>query len=132
MAKLSKYVATEGITNYISNGYLHLSSFVTKDRRDRKTTVHPNLDAWLKKYPPTPEALNPGNFPEYQKIREKFAIPFDGLRHTAISAFIAKHGSIALAAQEFGNSETVIRRRYLSRMSATEAEEFYEILPEAS
>jgi hypothetical protein len=64
-------------------------------------------------YPPTPEALNPGNFAEYQKIREKFAIPYDGLRHTAISAFVSKSGQIGLAAQEFGNSETAIRRRYL-------------------
>jgi DNA-binding transcriptional regulator PaaX len=71
----------------------------------------------------------PGNWGQYQEIRACFRIPHDGLRHTAVSAFVAKFGSLANAALEFGNSERIIREAYLRRMSKEEAEAFYGIFP---
>lgn len=80
-------------------------------------------------YPPIPKNLCPGNYETYAAIRKRFGMPHDRLRHTAITAFVAKHGAIALAAQEFGSSETIIKKHYLPRMSADETEAFYSIVP---
>jgi hypothetical protein len=56
-------------------------------------------------------------------------LPHDGLRHTAISAFVSCHGSFADAAMQFGNSESMIRTHYFNRMTKAEAEAFYAIIP---
>ena len=129
MRELSKCVERDGITTYYNNGFLHLSPEITKEGDARKTTVHPNLAAWLEKYQPTPANLCPEDDVEYRLIRKEFNIPHDGLRHTAISAFVVKYGEIGFAAQEFGNSETIIKKHYLTRMSKENAEAFYAIKP---
>ncbi len=127
--KLAAAVGSEGLETYLREEYLHVSAAIAKDRRARSTRIQPNLAAWLKKYPPTSQSICPGDYDELRPIRERFEIGHDFLRHTCISAFVAKFGSIALAATEFGTSETVIRTHYLNRMSVAEAEEFYAIFP---
>lgn len=102
-----------------------------KDGSGRQTTVHENLTQWLQKYPPTKQSICPGDYDAYGLIRKKFAIPHDGLRHTVISAHVAKYGSFALTAQEFGNSETIIKEHYNRRMSPEDAQAFYQIFPKA-
>jgi hypothetical protein len=79
--------------------------------------------------PARPIPGHAGDWPTYAAIREKFKIPHDGLRHTAISAFVSCHGSFADAAMQFGNSESMIRTHYFNRMTKTEAEAFYAIVP---
>ncbi len=127
--KLAAAVQRDGLESYMREGYLHISAAIAKDRRARSTKVQPNLEAWLKRYPPTAKSICPGDYDALRPIRERFEIGHDYLRHTCISAFVAKFGSIALAATEFGTSETVIRTHYLNRMSVAEAEEFYAIFP---
>lgn len=56
-------------------------------------------------------------------------IPRDGLRHTVISAYVAKHGSLAAAATEFGCREGIIRTHYFARMGPKSAEAFHRISP---
>ncbi len=129
MAELARCVARDGWGRYYIEGVLHLSREITKTTDARSVTFPDNLKAWIASYPPTPESLCPGEPKEISALRQRFQVPSDGLRHTAISAHVAKHGSFALAAVEFGNSETIIRRHYFKRMSAAEAEEFYSILP---
>jgi len=127
--KLARALEQDPVEKYFANGFIHLTPELTKDARPRQTTIHQNLAAWLAKYPPTPASVCPGDWAEYQTIRSIIGIPHDGLRHTAISAFVAKYGSLGQAALEFGNSERIIREAYLNRMSATEAVAFYSILP---
>ncbi len=132
MAELARCVERDGWDRYYVEGVLHLSKEITKTTDARSVTFPDNLKTWIAAYPPTPESLCPGEPKEISALRQRFEVPPDGLRHTAISAHVAKHGSFALAAVEFGNSETIIRRHYYKRMSAAEAEEFYSILPKAN
>lgn len=44
--------------------------------------------------------------------------------------FVAKYRSMAEAALQAGNSETIIRRHYLDLKSTEEAERFFGILPQ--
>jgi hypothetical protein len=129
MFELARCVGRDGVQAYYHNGILNLTEEITKDGDPRETTVHEGLNAWLERYPPTAKTLCPGDYDAYMLIRKKFSIPHDGLRHTTISAHLGKYGNFALAAQEFGNSETIIRRHYNRRMSAQEADEFHQIFP---
>jgi hypothetical protein len=127
--ELGRCVERDGLNSYYSNGCFHLTAEITKEGAPRTTTVPQNLAAWLKRYPPTRHRICPNDHKAYVGIRKRFKIPHDGLRHTAISAFVAARDSFALAAQEFGNSEPIIRKHYLCRMSAEEAAGLYGILP---
>jgi hypothetical protein len=127
--ELARCVARDGIELYFQNGFLHLSAEITKEGKPRQTAIPPNVAAWLEGYLPTPTHICPDDYPGYRKIRRHFAIPPDGLRHTAISAYVAKNGSLAGAATEFGCSEGIIRNHYFARMGPKVAEAFYQIIP---
>jgi hypothetical protein len=87
----------------------------------------------LLKYPITAVSVCPGDYKDddFRDIRKKFAIPHDGLRHTAISAFMSSGNSYDLAADQFGNSEGIIKAHYLKRMSKEDADAFFQIMPSA-
>lgn len=130
MSELARCVERDGWDRYYVSGVLHLTPEITKNTTARSVTFPENLQAWIKAYPPTAKSICPGEPKEIAKLRQRFHVPPDGLRHTAISAHVTKHHSFALAAVEFDNSETIIRRHYYSRMSSQEAEEFFSILPQ--
>jgi hypothetical protein len=127
--KLAAAVGRDGAGKYFCNGVVHIAADIAKDKRSRQTLLPSNLVQWIERYPATPAAICPGDWPTYAAIREKFKIPHDGLRHTAISAFVSCHGSFADAAMQFGNSESMIRTHYFNRMTKAEAEAFYTIVP---
>ena len=127
--ELARCVARDGAGLYFQNGFLHLSAEITKEGEPRQTAIPANAAAWLERYPPTPASICPGDYDAYRKIRNRFGVPRDGLRHTVISAYVAKYGSLAGAATEFGCSEAVIRTHYFARMGPRAAETFYRILP---
>ena len=103
---------------------------VSKTREPRRVAIQPNLAKWLRAYPLE-------RFPivvaDFQKRRAKFAKRFhlthDVLRHTFISMFVAKYRSMGEAALQAGNSETIIRKHYLDLKNASEADEFFNIMP---
>lgn len=107
-----------------------VSAEVSKIREPRRVTIQPNLAAWLRAYPLE-------RFPivvaDFQKRRAKFAnrlgLTHDVLRHTFISMFVAKYRSMGEAALQAGNSEAIIRKHYLDLKTASEAEEFFKIMP---
>ena len=132
IAKLAQAIGRDGAEKYFSNGVLHITGEIAKDRRTRQIQLPDNVVHWRKKYPATAQSICPADWPTYQSIRERFKIPHDGLRHTAISAHVSLHGSFADAAAQFGNSEAMIRTHYFNQMSKTEAERFYAILPSPS
>ena len=127
--ELARCVARDGADLYFQNGFLHLSAEITKEGGPRQTAIPANAALWLERYPPTAANICPEDYGAYRAIRNRFAIPRDGLRHTAISAYVAKNGSLAGAATEFGCSEGIIRNHYFARMGPKAAEAFYLIVP---
>lgn len=127
--KLAQCVVRDGVELYFQNGYLHLSAEITKEGEPRQTAIPANVAAWFNRYPPNASSICPDRGAAYRAIRERFGIPLNGLRHTAISAYVTRNGSLAGAATEFGCSEGIIRRHYLSRMTPEDAHAFYEIMP---
>ena len=59
------------------------------------------------------------------RIRKRFNLYHDILRHTLVSMFVAKSRSMGEAALQAGNSESIIRKHYLDPKSPAEAEEFF-------
>ena len=55
--------------------------------------------------------------------------PVDVMRHTAISHFFRQSGSYGLTAEQFGNSEAIIKAHYQGRVSSEDTKRFYAILP---
>jgi hypothetical protein len=51
------------------------------------------------------------------------------MRHTAISHYFRKTGSYGLTAEQFGNSEAIIKRHYQGRVSSEDTRKFYALLP---
>ena len=114
----------------LEGGTINITAEVSKVREPRRTTIQPNLAAWLRAYPLKTSAIMVGDF---KKRRQKFAkqlgLSHDVMRHTFISMFVAKYRSIGEAAIQAGNSEAIIRRHYLDLKTAKEAEEFFGVIP---
>ena len=51
------------------------------------------------------------------------------LRHTAISHYFRAAGSYGRTAEQFGNSEGIIKKHYQSRVSSKETKRFYALRP---
>jgi hypothetical protein len=60
---------------------------------------------------------------------EESTWPSDVLRHTAISHYFRKSGSYGRAAEQFGNSEAIIKKHYQGRVNSQETKAFYSLLP---
>lgn len=103
---------------------------MAKVRTKRLVTIQPNLAAWLRAYPLDRFTIIPRNA---QKVRRKvfdaFGLTHDVLRHKFISMFVARFRSLGEAALQAGNSESIIRKRYLDLKSKEEAEPFFAIMP---
>lgn len=53
----------------------------------------------------------------------------DVLRHTAISHYFCATGSHGRTAEQFGNSEGIIKKHYQSRVSSKDTKRFYALRP---
>lgn len=62
---------------------------------------------------------------------KKALVPWidDILRHTAISHYFRKTGSYGETAEQFGNSEAIIKKHYQGRVSSEETRKFYALRP---
>jgi integrase len=114
----------------LAEGLIRIDGEVSKVREPRPITIQPNLAAWLRAYPLKKFPIVPANLQHLrEKAVEKFNLSHDIMRHTFISMHVAKFRSIGEAAIQAGNSEAIIRKHYLDLKDATEAEEFWGILP---
>jgi integrase len=125
----------------LKDGEIRLDSTQTKTKTGRTVKICPTLKAWLKAYKDKP--FYPANWrKEFDAIKsaagfgitsnEKTAAkpwPSDVLRHTAISHYFRATGSYGFAAEQFGNSEAIIKAHYQSRVSSDEAKAFYRLMP---
>ena len=122
---------------------IRLESTQTKTKKPRVVTIHPTLAQWLKRY--QGKTFFPVNWrKEFDAVKEAagftgeknpdgtdagIPFPHDVMRHTAVSYFFRDCGSYGLAAEQFGNSEAIIKKHYQGRVSSADAKEFYSIKP---
>jgi hypothetical protein len=130
--KLGNAVNAARLLN-VKNGVIHVTPEIAKTDGIRQVKIRPNLAAWLQRYPLEEYPITMTNMEALvMAVRKKFQLADDVLRHTWISAHVAKFKSLGEAALEAGNSESIIRAHYLNVMSEEEAEMFWSILPSAS
>jgi integrase len=141
----------------LSDGEIRLEANQTKNRRPRVVAVCGTLNAWLesakgkeffpsnwrKDFAELKEQIGYG--PEKKEVRTKKpgvrkwetekvetglkAWPEDVLRHTAVSHYFRKTGSYGQTAEQFGNSEAIIKAHYQGRVSSEDTEQFYALRP---
>jgi len=125
----------------LKDGEIRLDSTQTKTKQGRTVKICPTLKAWLKAYDGKP--FFPANWrKEFDTIKSAAGFgtptkkrpglkpwPSDVLRHTAISHYFRATGSYGFAAEQFGNSEAIIKAHYQSRVSSDEAKAFYRLMP---
>jgi hypothetical protein len=51
------------------------------------------------------------------------------MRHTAISHYFRKTGSYGQTAEQFGNSEAIIKTHYQGRVTSEDTKRFYRLRP---
>jgi integrase len=110
---------------------LRLEANQTKTGDARVVGVCPTLLAWLQAHEGKP--VFPTNWRKaFDAVKATAKIvewPVDVMRHTAISHYFRKTGSYGLTAEQFGNSESVIKAHYQGRVSSAETKKFYAIKP---
>ena len=127
---------------------IRLEANQTKTKRLRVIAIHDTLAGWLKAYQGKPlypvnwrkdfDAIkaaagfgNPSRLNKMQR-QESSALkpwPDDVMRHTAISHYFRQTGSYGQTAEQFGNSEAIIKRHYQSRVSSEDTKQFYALTP---
>ena len=126
----------------LTDGEIRLEANQTKTGRPRVVAICPTLSAWLKAY--QGREFYPSNWrKDFDVVKEAAGFgtpteakpdlkpwPDDVLRHTAISHYFRQTGSYGQTAEQFGNSEAVIKNHYQGRVSSQETERFYAILPQ--
>lgn len=128
---------------------IRLESHQTKTKTARVIRIQPTLAKWLKAH--EDKSFFPSNWrrefdavkeaagftgrtdPEVPEAEAQAGKPFphDVMRHTAISHFFRDCGSYGLTAEQFGNSEAIIKKHYQGRVSSEETKQFYAIQPKA-
>lgn len=126
----------DSIENITINGSIRITAATSKTSRSRNVTIMPNLRAWLDKFP---GQIFPANSSKrISEIKDKFGIGCkadstnkDILRHTFCSMSVNREGgSFTQTAIEAGNSESILRRDYVSSETIREdATKFWNIYP---
>ena len=79
------------------------------------------------------ETIFPPNWlKDFRAVRKAAGVerrPSDVVRHTAISHFFRKTGSYGLTAEQFGNSESIIKLDYQGRVTSEDTKRFYRLMP---
>jgi len=119
---------------------IRLEAAQTKTGRPRVVTISPTLRRWLKAHEGTP--FFPSNWRksfDAVKAAAGFGTPKEGqnlvpwipdvMRHTAISHYFRKTGSYGQTAEQFGNSEAIIKAHYQGRVTTSDTEKFFALKP---
>lgn len=111
-------------------GVITIPPDLSKTGRVRQITIQPNLKVWLQLALSRHSWVVPPNLEKYTaRVRAKFKLTPDVLRHTFATMHVGKFRSVGGAALESGNSEGVIRNNYLNVVSEAEACLFWETVP---
>jgi integrase len=122
---------------------IRLESIQTKTKTARVITIQPTLMKWLAAH--KGKTFFPANWRrEFDAVKAAAGFtgranhdgtdtgkpfPHDVMRHTAISHFFRDCGSYGLTAEQFGNSEAIIKKHYQGRVSSADTKKFYGIRP---
>jgi len=102
-----------------------------RTQRGRTVAICDTLYAWLKVH--KDKAFYPANWrKKFDAVRKRAKIkewPHDVMRHTAISHYFRKTGSYGRAAEQFGNSEAIIKKNYQGRVTSEDTNKFYALRP---
>ena len=113
------------------DGEISLRDDQTKTNKARVVKICPTLAAWLKAH--KDKSFFPANWrKEFDAVRAAAGLREwtpDVLRHTAISHYFRKTGSYGFTAEQFGNSEAIIKNHYQGRVSSDDTNAFYQIMP---
>jgi integrase len=121
---------------------IRLKGQQTKTGKGRIVEICPTLKAWLSRYKGRDEIFRAAFELELREVRASIGygepteenkdlrpwVP-DILRHTAISHYFRATGGDGRTAEQFGNSEGIIKRHYQSRVSSKDAKRFYALRP---
>lgn len=115
----------------LKDGEIRLEATASKTKRPRVVTIHATLKRWLSAY--RDRDILPTNWLRMFQglIAEADLRPWqlDIMRHTAISHYFRSCGSYGRTAEQFGNSEKIIKDHYQGRVSTQDTKEFYAIQP---
>jgi integrase len=110
---------------------IRLEATQTKTGRARVIAISDTLVAWLTACKKEP--FYPPNWRKQFKVIKAAAglnaWPVDVMRHTAISHYFRKTGSYGQTAEQFGNSEAIIKNHYQGRVSSDDTKAFYALRP---
>ena len=110
---------------------IRLEANQTKTRKARVVSICDTLAAWLKAHKGKP--FFPVNwrkkFDAVKKAAKITEWPADVMRHTAISHYFRRTGSYGRTAEQFGNSEAIIKSNYQARVASEETKKFYALRP---
>jgi integrase len=142
----------------LRDGEIRLDGSKTKTGRPRVIAISPTLKAWLQRHKDKP--FFPSNWRrDFDALKaaagyggrdwkteaktakgkkraaerekpERKPWPVDVMRHTAISHYFRNTGSYGQTAEQFGNSESIIKDHYQGRVNSKETRAFYRLLPQ--
>jgi len=126
----------------LTDNEIRLRGAQTKTGKGRIVTISKTLRAWLSPYRNRGLIYRPGYEKELSQARAcagygakteahpelKPWVP-DVLRHTAISHYFRHTGSYGQTAEQFGNSERIIKKHYQGRVTSAETKKFYALRP---
>jgi integrase len=110
---------------------IRLEGNQTKTGRPRIVAICDTLAAWLKTCKGQP-FFPSGWHKQFRAVKVAAKItswPVDVMRHTAVSHYFRKTGSYGQTAEQFGNSEAIIKNHYQGRVSSADAKKFYALKP---
>lgn len=143
LAKLGDRQQTKSLINLDTNT-IEITGDISKTKEYRTIHIQGALLSFLDKYPLAPYPILPkipaqsnttSRYKYLAYLVKKFReacpvkIPHDALRHSFCSYHISISKSIAETALQSGNSESIIRKHYLRRVSDTESKAFWNIRP---
>jgi len=128
----------------LTDGEIRLKGTQTKTGKGRIVVIDKTLKAWLSRYRKAGEIYRSTHEAELRQIRGSIGygpkteaqpdlkpwVP-DMLRHTAISHYFRLTGSYGRTAEQFGNSEGIIKKHYQGRVTSADTKKFYALRPMA-
>ena len=126
----------------LKDGEIRLKGAQTKTGKGRIVVIDKTLKAWLNQYRKVGDIYRSGYEADLREIRLSIGYgtkteeqphlrPWvsDVLRHTAISHYFRLSGSYGRTAEQFGNSESIIKKHYQGRVSSADTKRFYALRP---
>jgi integrase len=124
------------------DGEIRLKGTQTKTGKGRIVVICKTLKAWLGRHRRRGDIYRSTYDLELKALRASVGygpkteaqphlkpwVP-DVLRHTAISHYFRKTGSYGQTAEQFGNSEAIIKKHYQGRVSSADTKNFYALRP---